>query len=53
MTPEAWLTVGSARDLPNVGIGYRIEVQPRRNLRLDVGVGYDEIGFYLNIAEAF
>ena len=40
-------------EVPNVGIGYRIEVQPRRNLRLDVGYGYDEIGVYLNFAEAF
>jgi len=43
----------SGHDLPNVGIGYRLEVQPRRNLRLDLGVGHDEIGFYLNFAEAF
>ena len=40
-------------ELPNVGVGYRLEVQSRRNLRLDVGWGYDEIGFYLNFAEAF
>lgn len=40
-------------ELPNVGVGYRLEVQPRRNLRLDVGWGYDEIGFYLNFTEAF
>ena len=40
-------------ELPNVGIGYRLEVQPRRNLRLDLGWGYDEIGFYLNFTEAF
>ncbi len=40
-------------ELPNVGIGYRLEVQPRRNIRVDVGFGYDEIGFYLTFAEAF
>ena len=43
----------SGHELPNVGIGYRIEVQPRRSLRLDVGYGHDEVGFYLNFAEAF
>lgn len=40
-------------ELPNFGLGYRLEVQPRRTLRLDVGWGYDEIGLYLNFAEAF
>ena len=40
-------------ELPNAGVGYRLELQPRRNLRLDVGVGYDEVGIYLNFAEAF
>lgn len=39
--------------LPNVGVGYRLEVQERTNLRLDVGWGYDEIGVYLNFNEAF
>jgi len=42
-----------SHELPNVGIGYRLEVQHRRNLRIDVGWGYDEIGIYLNFAEAF
>lgn len=40
-------------ELPNLGIGYRVEVQDRRNLRLDLGWGYDEVGIYLNFAEAF
>ena len=40
-------------ELPNAGVGYRLEVQPRRNLRLDFGVGYEEFGFYLSFAEAF
>ncbi len=43
----------SGHELPNVGVGYRLEVQPRRSLRLDLGWGYDEIGFYLNLTEAF
>jgi hypothetical protein len=42
-----------SHELPNAGIGYRLEIQPRRNLRLDLGVGYDEIGLYFNFAEAF
>ncbi|MGI9537136.1 MAG: BamA/TamA family outer membrane protein, partial [Desulfocapsaceae bacterium] len=37
-------------ELPNAGVGYRLELQDRRNLRLDVGVGYDEVGVYLNFA---
>ena len=40
-------------ELPNAGVGYRLELQDRRNLRLDVGVGYEEVGIYLNFAEAF
>ncbi len=43
----------SGHELPNFGIGYRLEVQERHNLRIDVGWGYDEIGFYLNFTEAF
>ena len=43
----------SGHELPNVGVGYRVEVQPRRSVRLDLGWGYDEIGFYLKLIEAF
>jgi len=40
--------------LPNVGVGYRFEVQPRMNLRVDLGFGaFDSIGFYINFLEAF
>ena len=39
--------------LPNGGIGYRFEVQPRMNLRLDVGFGKESRGFYFNFNEAF
>ncbi len=39
--------------LPNVGIGYRLQVAPRTNIRLDLGVGVDEVSIYLNFAEAF
>lgn len=39
--------------LPNVGIGYRLEVQPRMNLRIDIGVGRESVGFYFNFNEAF
>lgn len=58
----AWAGIGfigedlgdlGGHELPNAGVGYRLELQPRRNLRLDVGVGYDEVGVYLNFAEAF
>lgn len=39
--------------LPNFGIGYRLEVQPRMNLRLDFGIGTETTGFYFNFNEAF
>lgn len=43
----------SGHDLPNVGVGWRWELQPRRNLRIDLGVGRDDVGFYLSMNEAF
>jgi outer membrane protein assembly factor BamA len=51
-------TIGTtARDfqnwLPNFGIGYRLTVQPRMNLRLDYGFGRESSGFYFNFNEAF
>ncbi len=56
----AWLATGSiapALDfkhwLPNGGIGYRLEVQPRMALRLDFGLGKNARGFYFNFNEAF
>lgn len=39
--------------LPNVGVGFRYEVQPRMNLRLDYGIGKNTSGFYFNFNEAF
>ncbi|QFU24714.1 outer membrane protein assembly factor [Shewanella eurypsychrophilus] len=39
--------------LPNVGIGYRFEVKPNVNLRLDMGFGDGDSGFYFNVNEAF
>lgn len=44
---------GTNRLLPNAGLGYRLEVQPRLNMRLDFGVGRETTGFYFNIVEAF
>ncbi|MCF6352700.1 MAG: BamA/TamA family outer membrane protein [Cyclobacteriaceae bacterium] len=41
------------RWLPNVGLGYRFEVQPRMNLRLDFGIGRESSGFYFNFNQAF
>jgi hypothetical protein len=41
------------RLLPNAGIGYRLEVQPRLNMRLDFGIGRRTTGFYFNVVEAF
>jgi hypothetical protein len=39
--------------MPNFGVGYRIQVQPRMNLRLDIGFGTVSYGFYFNFNEAF
>lgn len=39
--------------LPNLGFGYRVEVQPRMNLRIDFGFGTETYGFYFNFNEAF
>ncbi len=56
-----WVGVGTVGNgindfvnwLPNYGIGYRFEVQPRMNLRIDVGFGNDSEGIYVNFNEAF
>ncbi len=56
-----WLAAGTIMNdlsdidnlLPNVGVGYRFEVQPRMNIRFDFGVGRDNVGFYFNFTEAF
>ncbi|MCD4683292.1 MAG: BamA/TamA family outer membrane protein [Bacteroidales bacterium] len=39
--------------LPSIGIGYRLQVQPRMNIRLDFGIGRESQGFYLNFNEAY
>ena len=39
--------------LPNFGIGYRLEVQPRMNVRIDFGIGRETSGVYMNFNEAF
>jgi hypothetical protein len=39
--------------LPNIGLGYRLQVQKRMNLRLDFGFGNESRGFYFNFNEAF
>ena len=41
--------------LPNYGVGLRIEIQPRMNVRLDLGKNTvnDQTLFYFNITEAF
>ena len=57
----AWMGTGSIgadpsqfeKWLPNFGFGYRFEVQPRMNLRVDIGIGKETSGFYFNFNEAF
>lgn len=39
--------------LPTVGVGYRFEVKPAMNIRLDLGFGKESAGFYFQVAEAF
>ena len=39
--------------LPNLGIGYRFELQPRMNVRIDFGWGIESSGIYFNFTEAF
>ena len=41
--------------LPNYGVGLRIEVQPRMNVRLDLGQNTvnNQMLFYFNMTEAF
>ena len=56
-----WLASGSVGEnfgelnnwLPNTGIGYRLELQPRMNLRIDFGLGKNSTGLYFNMTEAF
>ena len=39
--------------LPNLGVGYRLEVQPRQNIRIDFGLGRETTGLYFNFNQAF
>jgi hypothetical protein len=39
--------------LPVVGLGYRFAIQPRINIRVDMGFGKNSTAFYINITEAF
>lgn len=56
-----WLGTGSIAQnfgalsdwLLNAGIGYRFELQPRMNLRIDFGFGKNSSGLYFNFSEAF
>lgn len=56
-----WLGAGSiAPDVvslrkwvPNIGAGYRFELQPRMNVCIDFGMGKDTKGVYFNINESF
>ena len=47
------LTLEGVHILPNYGIGYRLEMQTRMNMRFDVGFGEDTWGIYFGFQEAF
>ncbi|MCY9869763.1 BamA/TamA family outer membrane protein [Vibrio barjaei] len=58
----AWTGVGSVGEsvedlsghaILSYGIGYRYELQPRMNIRLDLGMGKHGSAFYFNFTEAF
>ncbi len=39
--------------LPNAGVGYRFETEPRMNIRIDYGLGIDSQFLYVSFNEAF
>ena len=39
--------------VPSAGAGYRFELQPRSNVRMDFGIGRHSHGIYFNFTEAF
>ncbi|MBY5992566.1 BamA/TamA family outer membrane protein [Ferrimonas balearica] len=45
--------LGSEKWLHSVGVGYRFEIKQRVNVRLDMGFGNGESGFYFAVNEAF
>lgn len=57
----AWIGTGSIAPtpgefnnwIPNGGFGYRFEVQPRMNVRAEIGFGKNSNGFYISFNEAF
>ena len=49
---EDWSDL-NGNGLPNLGFGYRLELQKRMNLRLDFGFGDDDRGVYLSVNESF
>ena len=39
--------------LPNAGLGYRFEIQPKMYLRFDFGIGVKTFGMYVNFNQVF
>ncbi|TLX74983.1 hypothetical protein E9993_11365 [Labilibacter sediminis] len=37
----------------NAGVGFRLEIQPRMNVRIDYGIAKDNQAFYITFSEAF
>ena len=57
----AWVATGSIANnvgeltqwLPNAGVGFRFETEPRMNVRIDYGIGIDSSFLYISFNEAF
>ncbi len=45
--------LSSAHWLPMIGVGYRLTLKPRVNMRFDFGLGQSSTGFYIKLNEAF
>ena len=45
--------LGKERWLPNVGVGYRLRIKEKTNLRFDFGFGRGDRGVYVSVNEVF
>lgn len=50
---EGLSDLGAERWLPSVGVGYRLRIKEKINLRFDVGFGRGDKGVYVSVNEVF